>query len=214
MKKLTLSLVLASILAIGFTGCGDSSSAEDAVDDVLSNSDIGLVIPSSGSYTCDNTQEFNGKTYTMKIGTTNQFSANCDYGELTFTNETNEFSISQLTKKTTVTTAYDDGSTIYAVIDEDLEQKTQHIAGDSSEHGAFDCTNSYDIELPITIYSADEVDLSIEDYQITNSNCPDWMDDEDLEDEEPKTMTMVTNITVTEEGSNETSIISQYMSIK
>ncbi len=218
MNKLTMSLALVSILALGFTGCGDSSDGDDPIDNLINSVDIvdaSSLLTAATSYSCDETRELGGKTYTMKIGATNQLSTDCTYGQLTFADDdTNEIIISQYTKTTAVSGELHDGITFKAVMDVNFEKGTEHTVGTSSEYGAFDCTTTYDVVLPITIYDADEANLYIDDFQLTNSTCPDWLDDETEEEEEPKEMTMVENISITQAETNEVSKISSYMSIK
>ena len=223
-KKTTLAITLFSLLSVGFTGCG--SDAEEAVNEALNgntgntentineivNDNTGgnsTTLP-QGSYDCENTDEAFGKTFTNNISATGKLSCSqfAGYPELEFTEGVNEMIISQLIS--TETFDSDIGSGTFTI---NLQDKTEHIVVTDSIYGSADCTITYDIDLPLTIYDPSMLEnFYLEDeYQILNSTCPEWMDEDNDENTEPSRAVMTQETTITE-TSGDISTVSSYNS--
>ena len=208
-KKTTLAITLFSLLSVGFTGCG--SDAEEAIDAALNNgtSTGGSTVTPSGSYDCEQVIEHPGHpTMTMRLSASGKLVCTEVYGypELEFIDDVNELVVSQL-----ISTEVFDSNYASGTATTNLAEGTEHIVGTDSTHGSVDCINTYDVPLPITFYSASDVEeFYIDDYQLTNTTCPSWINDDD-EYEEPTRVSMSSDIVITD-SRGETSTISTYFS--
>jgi len=221
-KKTTLAITLFSLLSVGFTGCG--SDAEEAVNEALNgntgntentineilNDNTGgnsTTLP-QGSYDCENTYEFFGGTFTSKLSASGKLTCSqlYDNPELEFAEGINEIVVSQLISTSTL-----DSDLATATFSVNLQEKTSHFIITSSVYGTADCRETYDIDLPLTITSVNELEnFDISEYQVVSSTCPDWMNEDHDDDPEPTRATVSEEITITDSTGNISTISSYY----
>ena len=229
-KKMTLAIIFLSLLTLGFTGCGSNSEDTDTPTSNLSAdstipispmNDNPIVTPIStiddnititstdSSYNCENIQEYNGKTFTIKLSTTGKLQCNDLYGypELEFTEGVNELKVSQL-----ISTIVSDSNSSFCTSTTNLAKGTDHIVGNDPIYGAVDCVNTYDVTLPFTFYSANDIqNFTLTNYyQLINSTCPSWVNDNTLKYEEPSHSSLTEERVITE-TSGDISTISFYL---
>lgn len=206
-KTVSVSLVVASIVAL--SGCGSDSVS--TVVDGLSGGDASStgtegVTPSS-SYDCSYDLVHPGTpTVTTSLSATGELtcSQEAGYPELKFKDGVNEISVTQL-----VSTQVVDSDAGVATVTYDLQAGTEHLVGSHPKYGKVDCVTRYDVELPLNVYSADNLNaFDFYNYQKLSTTCPDWVDNED--DYNPTRMSMTAETTITD-SSGKTSTISSYL---
>ncbi len=161
-KLLNVSLALLS--AIAFAGCGSSSDSNDDGD----TKSGGI---SDGSYDC--TADIYGGT--LSFSATGKLKCSKDYADpvLVFVDGVEEIVTDDIVSVATIDTDIFTGTFTY-----DLKNKTEHISGTYAKYGAADCTNTYDVNLPLTIYDPSELEgfnFGFGNYQRVSSTCPDWV---------------------------------------
>lgn len=222
MKKYqSMSLAALLVLSFSLTGCGDDSDSGDSdggssgVDTPIvagDDSENGGVDAPIVAYSCEESMSYGGQTVTLKLGANGNLTCDDSYGyiELAFANGVNEMVVSQITSTTSFDSSYGSGSGTI-----NYQEGTETIIGTDDEHGSVNCTNTYDIPLPLHIYDAEEFEyLSIYNYQRIDTDCPDWVnDDSDDYDDDIGSFTYSENITITE-TSGTVSEVSLYQSFQ
>jgi hypothetical protein len=212
-KLIALSAVLVGVFSL--VGCGDSNDSDvNSNDSDVSGGNINFspITP----LTDETTYQNGAYSITVKVGAEGNFKAGTpnNYPVVGFAENVNEIEIAQLIYHMAVDSKKEGSANIVT----DLKAGTQTIEGSHPEYGSVKCVNTYDVELPMTIYSV--IDLLIFDldskYQRIDTTCPDWVNDDEDEDDEDEDLYAregIINVTVTE-TSGTISKISHYSLIE
>jgi len=200
-NKRLINVALIATLGLGFSACGGGDSG--------GGSSNGGSTPSPlVSYTCEASSSYGGQAYTQKMGTSGNIVCNeqsyMDQSSIvaSFADGINTMRVTQVIAENYFNTNSDNGT--YTV---NLKEGTEHIVGNSSEHGSVDCVNTYDTSLPRDFYDANEIlYFDISSYQRVSTTCPDWVNDDSQDTETPSSFTNQLNLTITEESGAVTKI--------
>jgi len=199
-KSIALSVMTVALL----TACGSDSSDGDKGDGVDGTPEAPIA-----EYTCEKTVG----SSVQKLGATGAFGVECtDVDQrLIFTDDINELAIANV-----VTTASgqftEDGIVISYEETVDYATGTTHRKGSHSTEGSFDCTLIYDVgEMPQTIYAAYEIErffwVDENEDQLISSTCPDWMnDDDDNDNGNDESAEEFSNSVITDAQGNESTV--------
>ncbi len=191
-KFLRIALSFATVLAM--SGCSiDDLTGED--DDEPSISDPDKVELAAEYSNCVGGYG----PWTEKAGADGKFVVECSggYPEIAFARGVTSVTISDGTSEETIELESKDFD-IEAEVTTDYGKGTSHFIGKHSEEGSFDCTYTYESQLPLTASDAEDLDdkMDIEDWPEVKNNCPSWMDEDD-EEWSPTSFKSVENIELT-----------------
>ena len=204
-KKVGVSIVVASTLAL--SGCGgggssDSSSGGDTSGGTTNNNNIETknIVP----YTVTISNSYAGKSYVSKYGAAGKiiadkttYGAN-EYLKMKFKEGVASLTIVAATSQMIVNEVTD-GEHVTGTTDIDYKKGTEHLVFDSSKHGHVDCTNTYQATLPEVWPDENSIEMPYLDYAaLSSTTCPDWMNDDSNSNSEPTSMSTITNYTLTD----------------
>ena len=210
-----VSLGVATALVLSFVGCGgggggSSHSNDNGGSDAVGNGGNG--VEPIAAYSCEATQNYNGKTITMKLGANGSVTCDKAYGypQLKFIDGVNEMVVKQLISHVTFNSKGNGNGTM----DINLKEGTETIKGSDPQHGSVNCVNTYDVPTPLNIYDANKLLISsLHAYQRIGTTCPDWVNAKDDANEDVRDFTLNLDITATE-TSGKVSKISSYTKVE
>ena len=208
-EKIGMSIIVVSTLAL--SGCGGSGSSSSGGGSTTTGGGNGGVTSNSAiesqnivPYTVTTTNSIAGKIYVSKYGVTGKLVANKKtYGQHEWMEMKFKSGVTSLTiVAATSHNIYDvtiNGEHYTGTNDIDYKKGTEHIVGDSSKHGHVECTNTYQATLPEVWQDEASIEMPyLDTAALSSTDCPDWVNDDSDSNNEPTSMSVLSNYTLTD----------------